>query len=155
MTLAEVTGDPISSPSGVLRLHPEAVHRLETLVRRRYGALQRPVPVAMVVHGVTIPAGTQLMSWFRGGDDMGVTGAHDISFHDRRGLIIDPVAVASMLADLMLFRPALVAAGAGGRRRSRAASRRSPTSPGRRCGSTSSARMAPPTARGERSPSSR
>ncbi|WP_105970021.1 phospholipase D-like domain-containing protein [Streptomyces geranii] len=114
VTLAAVTGDPISSPAGVLRLHPEAVHRLETLVRLRYGGLQRPVPVAMVVHGVTIPAGPQLVSWFRGGDDMGITGTHDVSFHDRRGLIIDPVAVAALLADLMLFRPALVAAGAGG-----------------------------------------
>ncbi len=54
------------------------------------------------------------MSWFRGGEALGITGAHDISFHDRRGLIIVPVAVASLLADLMLFRPALVAAGAGG-----------------------------------------
>ncbi len=114
VTLAGVNGDPITTPSGVLRLHPEAVHRLESLVRERYTVLQRPVPVAMVVHGVTIPAGPQLMSWFRGGDDMGLTGAHDVSFHDRRGLIIDPVAVAALLADLMLFRPALVAAGAGG-----------------------------------------
>src|SRR5262249_25076515 len=114
VTLAAVDGSPITSPSGVLRLHPEAVHRMETLVRLRYAALQRPVPVAMVVHGVTVPAGPQLMSWFRGGEDMGITGAHDISFHDRRGLIIDPVAVAALLADLMQFRPALVAAGAGG-----------------------------------------
>ena len=114
VTLADVSGDPITSPSGVLRLHPEAVHRLESIVRLRYGALQRPVPVAMAVQGVTIPAGPQLMSWFRAGEALGITGAHDISFHDRRGLIIDPVAVASLLADLMLFRPALVAAGAGG-----------------------------------------
>jgi hypothetical protein len=113
VTLAAVDGNPITSPSGVLRLHPEAVHRLETLVRLRYGALQRPVPVAMAVHGVTV-TGPQVMSWFRGGEDMGITGAHDFSFHDRRGLIVDPVAVASLLADLMLFRPALVAAGAGG-----------------------------------------
>jgi hypothetical protein len=114
VTLAAVDGSPITSPSGVLRLHPEAVHRLEALVRLRYGALQRPVPVAMVVHGVTVPAGPQLMSWFRGGEDLGITGAHDISFHDRRGLIIDPVAVATLLADLMMFRPALVAVGAAG-----------------------------------------
>jgi hypothetical protein len=114
VTLSALSGAPITTASGVLTMHPEAVHRLETLVRLRYGALQRPLPVAMVVHGVTIPAGTQLMSWFRGGDDLGLSGAHEISFHDRRGLIVDPVAVASLLADLMLFRPALVAAGAGG-----------------------------------------
>ena len=48
VTLASVSGDPITSPAGVLRLHPEAVHRLESVVRPRYGALQRPVPVAMV-----------------------------------------------------------------------------------------------------------
>lgn len=114
VTLAAVDGSPITSASGVLRLHPEAAHRLEALVRVRYGALQRPVPVAMVVHGVAVPAGTQLMSWFRGGEDLGIAGAHDISFHDRRGLIIDPVAVAALFADLMQFRPALVAAGASG-----------------------------------------
>ena len=68
----------------------------------------------MAVRGVTVPAGEQLTSWFRGGEDLGIAGTHDMSFHDRRGLIIDPVAVASLLADLMLFRPALVAAGAGG-----------------------------------------
>ena len=66
VTLAELSGDPITSASGVLTMHPEAVHRLETLVRLRYGALQRPLPVAMVVHGATIPADPRLMSWFRG-----------------------------------------------------------------------------------------
>ena len=45
VTLAELSGDPITSPCGVLTMHPEAVHRLETLVRQRYGVLQRPVPV--------------------------------------------------------------------------------------------------------------
>ena len=114
VTLSELSGAPITSPSGVLTMHPEAVHRFETLVRLRYGALQRPLPVAMVVHGVTIPAGPRLTSWFRGGDGLGMSGGHEISFHDRRGLIVDPVAVASLLADLMLFRPALVATGAGG-----------------------------------------
>lgn len=152
VTLAAVDGTPITSAAGVLRLHPEAVHRLETLVRLRYGALQRPVPVAMAVHGVTV-TGPQLMSWFRGGEDMGVTGAHDISFHDRRGLIIDPVAVASLLADLMLFRPPSSPPAQPDLPRRPAASRRSPICPGRPCASTSSARTAPPTARAARSPS--
>src|SRR4051795_10241525 len=57
---------------------------------------------------------TPITAAFHGGDDIGISGTHDISFHDRRGLIVDPVAVAALLADLMLFRPALVAAGAGG-----------------------------------------
>jgi hypothetical protein len=114
VTLSALSGDPITSPAGVLRMHPEAVHRFEALVRLRYGVVARPLPVAMAVHGVTLPPGTQLMSWFRGGENLGLSGTHDVTFHDRRGLIIDPVAVASLLADLMLFRPALVAAGAGG-----------------------------------------
>ena len=35
VTLSEVSGDPITAAAGVLTLHPEAVHRLETLVRLR------------------------------------------------------------------------------------------------------------------------
>jgi hypothetical protein len=111
VTFAAVSGDPITTAAGVLTLHPEAVHRLETLVRTRLGALQRPIPVAMLVHGVTVPATPEPMSWFRGGEAMGITGAHDVSFHDRRGLIIDPVAVASLFADLLMWRPGLAGMG--------------------------------------------
>jgi len=106
-----VDGTPLAGPVGVLTLHPEAVHRLETLVRTRLGALQRPLPVAMVVHGLTIPNPVPAMGWFRGGEDLGLGTGAAVSFHDRRGLVIDPVAVASLFADLLNFRPGLAGSG--------------------------------------------
>jgi hypothetical protein len=113
------SGDPITTPAGVLALHPEALHRLESLVRARLGSLNRPIPAAMLVHGVSLPP-RPLMAWFRAGEVMPDSGA--ISFHDRRGLIIDPVATASLFADLLGWRNALTpgtfnaatVAGAGG-----------------------------------------
>jgi hypothetical protein len=111
-TYAGLSGAPITTAAGVLALHPEAIHRLETSVRSRLGAaaVGRPLPVAMLVHGLTAPA-HPLMSWFRGGESLGVSGAASVSFHDRRGLIIDPLAVASLFADLLSWRPALAGAG--------------------------------------------
>ena len=96
-------GEPVSTPAAVLAMHPEAIHRLETLVRTRLGSLDRPVPVAMLVHGATPPA-QPLMHWFRAGEP--VPEAGEVSFHDRRGLIVDPVAVASLFAELLTWRPA-------------------------------------------------
>jgi len=98
------SGDPITTPAGVLALHPEALHRLESLVRARLGLLDRPIPAAMLVHGVTLPP-NPLMAWFRAGEVMPDSGA--VSFHDRRGLIIDPVATASLFANLIGWRNAL------------------------------------------------
>jgi hypothetical protein len=97
-------GIPYATSAGVLALHPEAVHRLESLVATRLGSLDRPVPVAMLVHGVSVPAG-QVMQWFRAGEIVGASG--EISFHDRRGLIIDPLAVAALFDDLLAFRNGL------------------------------------------------
>ncbi len=101
---SSVSGDPISTSAGILSLHPEAIHRLETLVRTRLGALDRPVPVAMLVHGAT-PPGQPLMHWFRAGEP--IPDAGEVSFHDRRGLIVDPVAVAALFAELLTWRNAL------------------------------------------------
>lgn len=101
---AAPSGDPFTAPAGILALHPEALHRLETLVRTRLGSLDRPVPVAMLVHGATPPA-RPLMSWLRAGELLPDAG--DVSFHDRRGLIIDPLAVAALFADLLAWRGAL------------------------------------------------
>ncbi len=96
----------------MLTLHPEAIHRLEALVRARLGGLDRPVPVAMLVHDIPAPgAGAGVMAWFRGGEPLGVSGSRTVTFHDRRGLIVDPIAVASMFADLLTFRPGLLATG--------------------------------------------
>ena len=113
VTYAAPSGAPVTTAAGVLALHPEAVHRLQSLVRTRLGAaaaVGRPLPVAMLVHGITVPA-NPLMSWFRGGESLGLTGATAVSFHDQRGLAIDPLAVASLFADLLTFRPALAGAG--------------------------------------------
>jgi hypothetical protein len=60
------------------------------------------------------------MHWFRAGEP--IPDAGQVSFHDRRGLIIDPVAVAALFAELLTWRPALsptafsaaTMAGAGG-----------------------------------------
>ena len=101
------SGDPISTSAGVLALHPEALHRLESLVRARLGSLNRPIPAAMLVHGVSLPA-QPLMAWFRAGDVMPDSG--DVTFHDRRGLVIDPIAVAALFADLIGWRNALTPA---------------------------------------------
>ncbi|GAA1996082.1 hypothetical protein [Microbacterium pumilum] len=98
------SGDPITAAAGILALHPEAIHRLEALVRTRLGSLDRPIPVAMLIHGATPPA-QPLMSWFRAGEPLPDAG--DVSFHDRRGLIIDPIAVAALFADLLSWRNAL------------------------------------------------
>lgn len=101
---SSVSGEPITTSAGILSLHPEAIHRLETLVRTRLGALDRPVPVAMLVHGATPPA-QPLMNWFRAGEP--IPDAGPVSFHDRRGLIVDPVAVAALFAELLAWRNAL------------------------------------------------
>lgn len=113
VTYAALDGSPITAPAGVLRLHPEAVHRLETMVRARLGSLDRPVPVAMLVHGVVVPGTPAPMDWFRAGDPIGPMGSSAVSFHDRRGWIIDPLAVASLVDDLLTFRPALAGASPG------------------------------------------
>lgn len=99
-------GTPITTTAGILRMHPEAVHKLETLVRARLGRLDRPLPVAMLVHGV---AAEKLAAWFRGGE--AITPGGPVSFHDRRGLVIDPIAVASLFADLLSWLPALAGTG--------------------------------------------
>lgn len=105
---SDVGGAPITTPAAVLRLHPEAARRLAALVAARLGApLQRPVPVAMLVHGVAVPASPQPMNWFLAGEALGFGGPRAVSFHDARGLPIDPLAVAAIFNDLIGFRPAL------------------------------------------------
>ena len=105
---SDVAGTPLSQPAAVLRLHPEAARRLAALFAARLGApLQRPVPVAMLVHGVAVPATPQPLNWRRAGEALGFPGPHAVSFHDARGLPIDPLAVAALCLDLLGFRPAL------------------------------------------------
>ncbi len=99
---------------GALRLHPQAARRLARLAETRYGAPGvRPVPVTMLVHDANQ-------------DALGPTGSHTydagepvqqmpspatVTFHDERGLIVDPIAAAAMLADLLAAFPALAPSG--------------------------------------------
>jgi hypothetical protein len=105
-----LSGDPVAGPVAVLRLLPEAARRLARLVESRLGApLLRPVPVAMLVHGATPPAGPpQPLNWFAAGETLPVgAGARAISFHCQRGLPICPLAVAALFAELTRWQTAL------------------------------------------------
>jgi hypothetical protein len=105
---SDVAGAVITGTVAVLELHPEARHRLQALVTQRLGGtLNRPVPVAMLVHGVPAPSTPQPMSWLQAGESLGLSGARTVSFHDSRGLPIDAVAVAALFGDLVTAFPAL------------------------------------------------
>lgn len=107
-TWSSVSGAPIAGPVAVLALHPEAAQRLLTLTEDVLGApLTRPMPVAMVVHGVTIPAAPQALDSYEAGEQL-FSGPFDVSFHDARGLPIHPLAVASLLLALQTAFPAVV-----------------------------------------------
>lgn len=105
-----VSGAPLEGPITRIRMHVQAAARLETLAGRRYAAgndpLLHPIPTQMVVRvgGGADPFGPQ---WWEPGDNINRQGV--ISFHDRRGLIVCPVAAAAIYADLLLAYPALLA----------------------------------------------
>jgi hypothetical protein len=115
-------GNPLTGTCAVYRLHPAAVWRLETLMRARYtngtDPLILPVPWSMVVRGAQ---GFTTSTWLEPDEPMtGLSGR--ISFHDGRGLIVDPIYVAGMFADLQTWLTGLTgknssntpATGAGG-----------------------------------------
>ena len=103
-----VNGLPLAGPVAVFRMHPEAARRLESLMTARYGApLVRPVPVAMVMSGLTLPATLPVPNWFFAGDSLGIAGSVSLTFHDGRGLPVDPIAVADLFRDLQTWLPAL------------------------------------------------
>jgi hypothetical protein len=107
-------GNPLSGPCAVLRLHPQAVLRLETLVAQRYVQPgNQPIlaaPWAMVVRGA---AGFTTAKWYEPDEAMtGVSGS--VSFHDNRGFIVDPIHVAGLLADLQAGLPGLTGKNPGG-----------------------------------------
>ena len=105
-------GRPMTGAAAVLRLHPEAARRLSLLVANRLGTAPpiHPVPVAMVVQGITLPDPVPVPEWFYCGDPVDTPGAVTVTFHDNRGLAICPIAVASLFADLLSWRPALYVA---------------------------------------------
>lgn len=103
----DASGNPLSGSCAVFRLHPAAIWRLETLMQGRYSTgtapVILPVPWVMVVRQAQ---GFKSAQWFE--PDEAITGiSGDISFHDGRGLIVDPIYVAALLADLQADLPGL------------------------------------------------
>ena len=106
----DVDGTPVAGPITRIRLHPQAASRLETLARNRYSTAGQPfvdsVATQMVVRASLSDANARSPQWWEPGDDIGVSGA--FSLHDRRGLIVDPIAAAAMFEDLVSAFPALL-----------------------------------------------
>lgn len=101
-------GNPLTGACAIFRLHPQAVLRLETLTSVQYGGTagnkpMLPVPRTMVVRG---KEGFRSACWYEADDILDMEG--EISFHDGRGFIIDPIYVAALFADLQKQLPALV-----------------------------------------------
>ncbi len=103
-----IDGLPLAGPGAIVRLHPQAALRLDRLMRARFGAAAgdiRPVPTTMAIRNVSDTLAPQ---WFNPGTMVAPTGL--VTFHDDRGLILDPVAVAGLFADLLTELPGLGAA---------------------------------------------
>ena len=108
-----VDGLPLTGNIVVLRMHPQAILRLQTLMADRYpvedGAPITPVPWSMVIRDVV---GFTTPRWVRAGNTLtdpsipSVSGT--ISFHDGRGQIIDPIYVAALFLDLLQVLPGLL-----------------------------------------------
>jgi hypothetical protein len=103
-------GLTLNGTGAVFRLHPSAVWRLETLMTGRYAtggaATVLPVPAALVVRGAQ---GFTAARWWEPDESLAadVGASALLSFHDRRGLIVDPLFVASLFADLQGWLPGL------------------------------------------------
>jgi hypothetical protein len=111
--LSDAGGSRLDGVVAVFRFHPQAALRLRRLVGQRYdertdGRASRPVPWSAAIRGGEAPAE---ISQIVEGDPplapidapVGTSLTHGtLSFHDDRGLIIDPVAVAAIFRDLML-----------------------------------------------------
>ena len=97
----DANGNALAVNATVLRLHPQAYRRLQTICAARYAAVGQPailpVPAAMVVRGAE---GYRATRWYRADEQLdGVSGL--VSFHDARGYCMDPVYVAGLFADLI------------------------------------------------------
>ena len=110
----DLAGAPITGPVAAFRLHPQAVARLGQMITGRYAAPGQPahrlVPEVLVFTGAT-PAPDRSPQTYEPGETLG--RAEPMSFHDNRGLIIDPIALAAIFADLMTTFPGLDASGGG------------------------------------------
>jgi len=93
---------PLSGPSAIYRLHPQAILRLARFAKDRYvtgtDPLLLPIPFAMVIRGLE---GFKTARWYEADELLG--GGGQVSFHDARGLIIDPIYVACMFSDLQTW----------------------------------------------------
>jgi hypothetical protein len=114
--LYDIFGYPAIGPGAVLRLHPQAARRLEQLMLSRLGAFGAvcPVPHTALVR-CTLPPLVPTPQWFPPGTQLDVPpgSAATLTFHDARGLIIDPIAVAALFVDLAASWPALEPTGTG------------------------------------------
>lgn len=98
-------GDPILLPCAVFRFHPEAVLRLERLMQVQFGSpVVAPVPWTMVVRGAEHYT-TDL--FFNADAQLPNNIGGPVSFHDGRGLIVDPLYVAALFQNLLAAFPAL------------------------------------------------
>lgn len=100
-------GNPINTACAIYRLHPQAILRLERLMSVRYStpvgsAVIHPIPTCMLVRGAEHFKTDQFYE-----PDATLPVSGNISFHDNRGLIVDPIYVASLFDDLLTFLPAL------------------------------------------------
>ncbi|HKQ04764.1 MAG TPA: hypothetical protein VJ464_06500 [Blastocatellia bacterium] len=117
---SDANGQPLQMTCAIFRFHPQAALRLARLMAVRYEnnttALIRPVPHAMVIHNAGFYLTDQIFEADAPLPSLGNFdfSSQDISFHDERGLIIDPVYVAALFADLLAAFPALQPAGVTG-----------------------------------------
>ncbi|MFC3726161.1 hypothetical protein [Neoaquamicrobium sediminum] len=103
---SDVSGQSVTGPAFALTLHPEAARRLQVLVDLRTGSNVYPVPVAMLLRGIAPPSPLPPPQIYLAGETLD-DGTATVSFHDARGLPIDPIAMAHLWNDLMVFRAAL------------------------------------------------
>jgi hypothetical protein len=104
---SDPTGMPLTGQALVLTLHPQAVQRLQAEIDLRTNSTVYSVPTAMVVRGLAPPATLPPSQIYLAGETLG-TGTGLATFHDSRGLIIDPVALACLFNDLIGWRSALM-----------------------------------------------
>ncbi len=95
----DVSGAPVNVHGTAFRFHPQAFFRLQTICAGRYSAgqpLTLPLPLTMLIRGAE---GFRAARWYRADEVIeNVTG--QVSFHDARGHILDPLYVASLFSDL-------------------------------------------------------
>ncbi|MEM7056369.1 MAG: hypothetical protein AAF557_02155 [Pseudomonadota bacterium] len=110
----DVSGAGIAGPVGAFRLHPQAVQRLNQILSR-YAAPNVPhhrvVPETIVFTGA-VPVPDRSPQTYEPAESLGRN--EPMSFHDSRGLIIDPIAVAAIFDDLITAFPALDASNGAG-----------------------------------------